>query len=432
MLRRFSLIIVAFLLTATPVAARSRAPEEGPSGSVLPGDVAAWQSYTVQLGEAFDCLAQRSGVSLDVAAGANGLVNPGGLHAGQRVVLPPPAAALTHVAAKTDTTRLSLAIAHNLSLWDVHRLNPDPLYAGKDVFLPGDGPATCLPYPLAALDVSPQPVDRGRTAIVVLETEEPAACEVTYLDQTEPCYPLDDSYLYALIGLSALMDPGTYDVKVALQADGFETAFTIPLDVAPGRYGFQYIDPPAQLSGLMDAALMQGEIDYLAMWRTIRTPERAWDFPLAFPLAVNVSVSADYGDRRSYGGMVNGYHSGVDYRAWTGVKVLAPADGVVVLAERLEARGNAILIDHGGGLVTGYWHLSRIDVEVGQHVERGEVVALVGNTGLSTGSHLHWEMWVNGVSVDGKQWLQADGFGGVHLPTVTIQDQSESVTNEGY
>jgi len=219
-----------------------------------------------------------------------------------------------------------------------------------------------------------------------------------------------------------LIDAGTYTVKIAVQSDGLETAFTVPLNVSTGRYGYQYIDPPASLSKLMDPELMQDELDYLAIWRTIRTPERAWELPLAFPLPYQVPISANYGDRRSYGGMVAGYHSGVDYRAWGGMRVIAPADGVVILAERLEARGNAVLIDHGGGLITGYWHLSRIDVGVGQHVKRGEAFALVGNTGLSTGAHLHWEMWVNGVSVDSSQWLSADAFPGLTLPALDAAD----------
>ena len=125
---------------------------------------------------------------------------------------------------------------------------------------------------------------------------------------------------------------------------------------------------------------------------------------------MQLPISADYGDRRSYGGMVDGYHSGIDYRAWTGLPVLAPADGIVIFNERLQARGNAILLDHGWGLVTGYWHLSVSNVHVGQYVKRGSVIGKVGNTGLSTGSHLHWETWVNGVSVDGKQWYDPTGF----------------------
>ncbi len=382
-------------------------------------DTSTWTVHTLQLGEEVGCLAQRSGMDLRAVAEVNRILNPTLLGAGQTFNLPP-AEPRALVAAHANDTPLTLAVTRGLPLWDVLRLNPEPFYTGRSVRLPGAEAATCLPYPLAALTVSPQPVTRGRTALFVFETLTPAACEISYLDQTEPCYPLDDSHLYALVGLSALMDSGAYTVKIAVQADGLETAFTIPINVSAGWYGYQYIDPPASLSKLMDPDLMQDELDYLALWRTIRTPERAWDLPLAFPLPVRVSVSANYGDRRSYGGMVAGYHSGVDYRAWGGMRVIAPADGVVLLAERLEARGNAVLLDHGGGLITGYWHLSRIDVEVGQHVSRGEAFALVGNTGLSTGAHLHWEMWINGVSVDSSQWLSADAFSGLTLPALDV------------
>jgi murein DD-endopeptidase MepM/ murein hydrolase activator NlpD len=215
------------------------------------------------------------------------------------------------------------------------------------------------------------------------------------------------------VGISALEEPGSYSLRVDLVSGEHTAAFTLTLDVAPGNYGFQTINPPPSLAALMDPALRATEDAYLAQWRSLRSPERLWELPLAWPLAQVVPVSADYGDRRSYGGTVDGYHSGVDFRAWTGMQVLAPADGVVVMAEALEMRGNSVLLDHGAGLVTGYWHLSRIDVGVGETVTRGQPFALVGNTGLSTGAHLHWELWANGVSVDGKQWLRDDAFGGV-------------------
>jgi murein DD-endopeptidase MepM/ murein hydrolase activator NlpD len=68
--------------------------------------------------------------------------------------------------------------------------------------------------------------------------------------------------------------------------------------------------------------------------------------------------------------------------------------------------GNAVVIDHGWGLLTGYAHLSTIEVQTGQQVLQGDQIGKVGNTGLSTGAHLHWEMWVGGNSVDGLQWLE--------------------------
>ncbi len=97
------------------------------------------------------------------------------------------------------------------------------------------------------------------------------------------------------------------------------------------------------------------------------------------------------------------------------------------MAEKLVARGNAVLIDHGWGLVTGYWHMSKIDVKVGQRLTRGEVIGKVGNTGLSTGSHLHFELWVNGVSVDGKQWLDPNGLTGYEFPALN-QSNAEPET----
>jgi len=288
------------------------------------------------------------------------------------------------------------------------------LVTGEPVSLT-QGAGVCLPYPVTALATTPQPMDRGRTAAVVIETDTVAFCSADYLGRSERCYRDGPTRLVVLVGVPALIEPGTYPLEITLVAGGEASTFSVPLAVAPGRYGFQYIDPPPALLGLMDPALMAAESAYLERWRASRSPQRAWTLPLSPPLAPSASVSADYGDRRSYGGTVDGYHSGIDYRAWTGRPVTAPADGVVVMSERLEMRGNALLVDHGWGLVTGYWHLSQAHVAVGQTVTRGEVIAEVGNTGLSTGSHLHWEVWMNGVSVDGKQFLRADGLEGIEL-----------------
>jgi murein DD-endopeptidase MepM/ murein hydrolase activator NlpD len=76
------------------------------------------------------------------------------------------------------------------------------------------------------------------------------------------------------------------------------------------------------------------------------------------------------------------------------------------MAEPLSVRGNAVLLDHGWGVLTGYWHLSAIEVALGQEVEQGELIARIGSTGLSTGAHLHWEMWVSGTNVNPLQWLE--------------------------
>ena len=83
---------------------------------------------------------------------------------------------------------------------------------------------------------------------------------------------------------------------------------------------------------------------------------------------------------------------------------------MVVLAEPLTVRGNAVILDHGRGVFTGYWHLSEIKVEADQVVNAGDVLGLVGTTGLSTGAHLHWELRIDGVAVDPMQFLAEPPF----------------------
>jgi len=100
------------------------------------------------------------------------------------------------------------------------------------------------------------------------------------------------------------------------------------------------------------------------------------------------------------------FHSGTDFGGAPGSSIVAPAAGVVILAESLPVRGNATVIDHGWGVTTGYWHQAEILVNVGDVVTPGQVIGTVGSTGRSTGPHLHWEMWVSGVQVDPMQWVQ--------------------------
>lgn len=109
-------------------------------------------------------------------------------------------------------------------------------------------------------------------------------------------------------------------------------------------------------------------------------------------------TSSNFGDERQYavGGNIS-YHTGHDFATPQGTPIHATNDGVVVVAELLPLKGGTVAIDHGAGLVSLYLHQSEIIAEVGDEVKRGDVIGLVGTTGLSTGPHLHWEMRVHSV-----------------------------------
>ncbi len=117
------------------------------------------------------------------------------------------------------------------------------------------------------------------------------------------------------------------------------------------------------------------------------------DFAQPFTWPVQGRISGRFGNARVYNGQPGSGHSGMDIAVPTGTPVKAPAAGVVTFAAPdLYLTGGTVLLDHGFGVSSNFLHLSRIDVEVGDRVEQGQVIAAVGATGRATGPHLHWGM----------------------------------------
>ncbi len=125
------------------------------------------------------------------------------------------------------------------------------------------------------------------------------------------------------------------------------------------------------------------------------------DFAQAFQWPVQGRISGRFGNGRVYNGQPGSGHSGMDIAAPSGTPVRAPAAGVITFAAPdLYLTGGTLLLDHGFGISSNFLHLSRIDVEDGDRVEQGQVIAAVGATGRATGPHLHWGMNWFDVRVD--------------------------------
>ncbi len=364
----------------------------------------ALQSLTLAWGEDLALVARRAGLPLAELARANGILHPGQLSLGMRMVAPAGVPARAVIPSFDLAPRVGASVLEGVSLWDIMWLNPDPIPSGGRLFVPGeDSPETWV----LDLSVAPQPVPRGQTAMIRLVTAEPVSCTVQYLDRTEVCYTGDAgdaAVAYAFLGLPALLPPGEHVATLTLRTASSEIALPVSLRVSPGRFDYERIDLPPDRQSLLDPARTQAERETIAALRTVRSPDRRWTLPFLAPLQGN--ITSYYGSRRSYGQGFSSYHAGADFQAATGAPVIAPASGRVALAEPLVVRGTAVMIDHGWGVMTGYWHLSTLDVTVGQEVEAGTRIGAVGNTGLSTGSHLHWELWVNGIAVDPLPWLE--------------------------
>jgi len=127
-------------------------------------------------------------------------------------------------------------------------------------------------------------------------------------------------------------------------------------------------------------------------------PERLWKGPFVLP--VSSEVSSSFGYRRIINGTARAPHTGVDLRAALGSEVVAANHGRVVLLGDFFFSGNSLVLDHGAGLYTMYFHLSGVNVEMKTEVRKEDVIALSGMTGRVTGPHLHWGARINGARVD--------------------------------
>jgi murein DD-endopeptidase MepM/ murein hydrolase activator NlpD len=174
------------------------------------------------------------------------------------------------------------------------------------------------------------------------------------------------------------------------------------LEVAPREYNIQYVDgvpqetvtPPPEV---LDRIRREGVIKHEA-----RAPVSArTDFASEFIWPLTGPISGTYGSQRVYNGSPGNPHLGVDVAQPAGTPIVAPAAGTVALAEPdMYFEGGLIFLDHGHGMIDVFMHLSEVLVEVGQTVEQGEVIGLVGAGGRATGPHLDWRMYVMGARVD--------------------------------
>ena len=174
------------------------------------------------------------------------------------------------------------------------------------------------------------------------------------------------------------------------------------LQIKPREYNIQRVEgvpqdtvtpPPERLERIKRERQLVGS----AKARYLARPDLLQDALAGFEWPAIGPISGVYGSQRIYNGTPRSPHYGVDVAMPTGTPVLAPSAGVVTLAEPdLFYSGGTIILDHGFRLSSSFLHLSKLHVEVGQEVQRGELIAEIGASGRATGSHLDWRMsWRN-------------------------------------
>jgi murein DD-endopeptidase MepM/ murein hydrolase activator NlpD len=248
----------------------------------------------------------------------------------------------------------------------------------------------------------------GDTGGLLVAADEPlATLSIEAIGRGVRSYPLPGraNAYRALFGVSQFAKPAVYRLRlVARDLAGNETIETPAVNVQPRQFPFETIDLPKEKQGILsDTRRILEDRDKMKQALAGCRDTQFWQGLFIRP-APGID-SSSFGIRRVYsGGQVASSHQGIDIANKEGTPITASNSGAVLLAEELFVDGNTVILDHGQGVVSFYFHMKALAVKKGDVVAKGAVLGSMGTTGLSTGNHCHWELKVDGVSVNPDDW----------------------------
>ncbi len=194
--------------------------------------------------------------------------------------------------------------------------------------------------------------------------------------------------------------PGAYNLE--LLDRGGTAVVTASVQVVDAHFRKQNVNIEPSLAELKPSP---GETETVAAFRNTVSDVRYWSDP--FDVPVRGCMTSPFGVQRYLNGKPTGnIHGGIDQRSPAGTPVHTIAGGVVKIVREWNLHGRTVAIDHGQGLESIYLHMSKLAVAEGASVKKGDVIGYVGSTGRSTAPHLHWSVYVNGVTVTPLDWVR--------------------------
>jgi len=377
---------------------------------------------TVAFGETLRSLSRNYRVPVETLTRVNRLTSPAELYAGADLIVPisdiDTQPAWGRAELLSEQSLLELAVLRGVNPWsfssdnglsanwsalpgDVLRL-PQTDLPGEQNILPG-----ALPEAITSATIEPLMPKQGKTVEIKISAPEGLTINGSLIGYDLHFFRYQDGYV-ALQGIPAMLAPGLYPLALEGQLPGSEPfAFSQAILVRDAGYPYDpvlKVDPET-----VDPAVTVPESELWAKLGVPATPEKMWDGQFASPVSPEFSDcwTSRFGSRRAYnGGTYDFFHGGLDFCGGIGTKLFAVAPGKVVFTGLLTVRGNVTVIDHGWGVYTAYDHQSEILVKPGDQVVAGQVIGLGGDTGRTTGPHLHFEVWAGDVQIDPVDWLQ--------------------------
>ena len=218
--------------------------------------------------------------------------------------------------------------------------------------------------------------------------------------------PNNPKKLYAPIPFSYYEKAENKKLKIHYKQNGREKVEVILLKVVNGKYEKEEIHvDSSKVNPKSKEVKKRISREYNEAMKIYTTVTQKSYITKPFIQPLQSKITSAFGKARIYNGSLKGYHSGTDFRAPIGTPIIAANDGRIALVKERFYSGGTVLIDHGEGIYTCYFHMSAFDVEEGDIVQRGEILGLSGQSGRVTGPHLHFSARINGIQVDPLQLI---------------------------
>jgi len=215
------------------------------------------------------------------------------------------------------------------------------------------------------------------------------------------------THFQALVGISRLKPARKTEIILNIKdRNNSEFSKTFNLEILKRNFETRSFDLPTPKEKLLKGEKKDNSWDMIFGSQKNSIQKKLWTGKFIKPTEGEKTLG--YGNILFINGKPSGSHFGHDYANIEGTPIYAANNGKIVLADWTPSYGNTIMIDHGRNVFTMYLHNSKLKVKKGDWVKKGDLIALMGKTGIATGSHLHYSHWVGDVIVDGEEWFKKE------------------------
>ncbi len=259
------------------------------------------------------------------------------------------------------------------------------------------------------INIAESTIKNGKTVLIEFEKNENIKYNEVTLDKKKYKIfdnPVNQKKMYALIPISYYEKPRDAEEKLTYKEKNSDVSKTLFFRIEDGEYEKETIKVSDSKVNLNKKDKKRAAKEYKVAMDIYNAVTTKSYISSSFILPMDSKVTSSFGKARVYNDTLKGYHSGTDFRADMGTPIKACNDGVVVLAKDRFYSGGSIIIDHGQGIYTCYFHMSKFNVKKNQKINKSQIIGLSGKSGRVTGPHLHFSARVSGVQVDPMQLMQ--------------------------